>query len=301
MFYLMFCFQCFEIFFDLFHIFFQEHQAEADEEQQAGKPDGPAAHGGQCKAAEAGTQRLRDVINKNVTWEQIERGCRIAFSEGYTSVKLYFMMGLPTETMEDIEGIAETAQKVVDLYYANPRHAKGRGVQVTISCACFVPKPHTPFQFVPMDTEESLQAKQKHLLESVHSRKIKVNYHDSTTSFLEGVFAKGDRRLAPVILEAYKRGCYFDGWEECFKYDTWMQVFEDMGIDPKFYCQRPIGLDEVTPWSHMDYGVTHEYLVREYNKALAAQTTQPCNRACHGCGANHLLGGPCFDYSQNLV
>ena len=189
-------------------------------------------------AAEAGTQRLRDVINKNVTWDEIEKTCSLAFANGYTSVKLYFMMGLPTETMEDIEGIAETAQKVVDLYYSNPRHAKGRGVQVTISCACFVPKPHTPFQFVPMDTEESLQAKQKHLLESVHSRKIKVNYHDSTTSFLEGVFAKGDRRLAPVILEAYKRGCYFDGWEECFKYDTWMQVFEDLGIDPKFYCQR---------------------------------------------------------------
>ena len=252
-------------------------------------------------AAEAGTQRLRDVINKNVTWDEIEKTCSLAFANGYTSVKLYFMMGLPTETMEDIEGIAETAQKVVDLFYSNPKHAKGRGVQVTISCACFVPKPHTPFQFVPMDTEEMLQAKQKHLLESVRSRKIKVNYHDSTTSFLEGVFAKGDRRLAPVILEAYKRGCYFDGWEECFKYDTWMQVFEDMGIDPKFYCQRAIGLDEVTPWSHMDYGVTHEYLVREYNKALAAQTTQPCNRACHGCGANHLLGGPCFDYSKDLV
>ena len=252
-------------------------------------------------AAEAGTQRLRDVINKNVTWDEIEKTCSLAFANGYTSVKLYFMMGLPTETMEDIEGIAETAQKVVDLFYSNPKHAKGRGVQVTISCACFVPKPHTPFQFVPMDTEEMLQAKQKHLLESVHSRKIKVNYHDSTTSFLEGVFAKGDRRLAPVILEAYKRGCYFDGWEECFQYDTWMQVFEDMGIDPKFYCQRAIGLDEVTPWSHMDYGVTHEYLVREYNKALAAQTTQPCNRACHGCGANHLLGGPCFDYSKDLV
>ena len=252
-------------------------------------------------AAEAGTQRLRNVINKNVTWDEIEKTCTIAFNAGYTSVKLYFMMGLPTETMEDIEGIAETAQRVVDLYYKNTNHAKGRGVQVTISCACFVPKPHTPFQFVPMDTAETLQAKQKHLLESVHSRKIKVNYHDSTTSFLEGVFAKGDRRLAPVIVEAYKRGCYFDGWEECFKYDTWMQTFADLGIDPAFYCQRPIALDEVTPWSHMDYGITHEYLVREYNKALAAQTTQPCNRACHGCGANHLLGGPCFDYSQNLV
>ena len=234
----------------------------------------------------------------NFSQSLIEKTTKVRKS---TSVKLYFMMGLPTETMEDIEGIAETAQKVVDLYYSLPKRGKGKGVQVTISCACFVPKPHTPFEFVPMDTEEMLRAKQKHLLESVRSRKIKVNYHDSTTSFLEGVFAKGDRRLAPVIVEAYKRGCYFDGWEECFKYDTWLQTFADLGIDPAFYCQRPIGLDEVTPWSHMDYGVTHEYLVREYKKALAAQTTQPCNRACHGCGANHLLGGPCFDYSKNLV
>ncbi|MCI2046718.1 MAG: TIGR03960 family B12-binding radical SAM protein [Faecalibacterium sp.] len=250
-------------------------------------------------AAEAGTQRLRDVINKNVTWDEIEKTCNIAFSEGYTSVKLYFMMGLPTETMEDIEGIAETAQKVVELYYKNPDKPKGKGVQVTISCACFVPKPHTPFQFVPMDSMEDLQAKQKHLLESVHSRKIKVNYHDSTTSFLEGVFAKGDRRLAPVLVEAYKRGCYFDGWEEHFKFDTWMQTFADLGLDPHFYANRAIGLDELTPWAHMDYGVTHEYLVQEYQKALAAETTQPCNRACHGCGANKLLGGPCFDYSKN--
>ena len=126
-------------------------------------------------AAEAGTQRLRNVINKNVTWDEIEKTCTIAFNAGYTSVKLYFMMGLPTETMEDIEGIAETAQKVVDLYYSLPKRGKGKGVQVTISCACFVPKPHTPFEFVPMDTEEMLRAKQKHLLESVRSRKIKVS------------------------------------------------------------------------------------------------------------------------------
>ena len=252
-------------------------------------------------AAEAGTQRLRDVINKNVTWDEIEKTCRIAFEAGYTSVKLYFMMGLPTETMADIEGIAETAQKVVELYYHTQTHAKGKGVQVTVSCACFVPKPHTPFQFVPMDSAETLQAKQKHLLESVHSRKIKVNYHDSKTSFLEGVFAKGDRRLAPALVEAYRRGCVFDGWEECFRYDVWMQTFADLGIDPHFYCNRAIGLDEVTPWAHMDYGITHEYLVREYKKALAAQTTPPCNRACSGCGANRLLGGPCFDYSADLV
>ena len=250
-------------------------------------------------AAEAGTQRLRDVINKNVTWDEIEKTCRIAFSEGYTSVKLYFMIGLPTETMADIEGIAETAQRVVDLYYANPDKPKGKGVQVTISCACFVPKPHTPFQFVPMDTREMLQAKQKHLLESVHSRKIKVNYHDSQTSFLEGVFAKGDRRLAPVLVQAYRSGCFFDGWEEQFRFDTWMQTFADCGIDPAFYVNRAPAPDEITPWAHMDYGVTEAYLRREYEKALAGETTPPCNRACHGCGANHLLGGPCFDYSEN--
>lgn len=253
-------------------------------------------------AAEAGTQRLRDVINKNVTWEEIERTCKLAFGAGYTSVKLYFMMGLPTETMEDIEGIAETAQRVVDLYYANPDHPKGKGVQVSISVACFVPKPHTPFQFVPQDKPELLQEKQQHLLHSVKSRKISVSYHDSKTSFLEGVFAKGDRRLGKVLLEAYRRGCAFDGWEEHFLFDTWMQVFEDLGVDPSFYVHRPIGLDEVTPWSHMDYGISHDYLVREYKKALEAKTTQPCNRACAGCGANQLLkGGVCFDYSKNVV
>lgn len=252
-------------------------------------------------APEAGTQRLRDVINKNVTWEEIERTCTIAFRSGYTSVKLYFMMGLPTETMEDIEGIAETAQRVVNLYYSLPDKPKGKSVQVTISVACFVPKPDTPFQFCPQDTKEMLEAKQKHLLESVHSKKIKVNYHASDTSYLEAVFAKGDRRLAPVILDAYRHGCYFDGWEEHFKYAEWLECFERAGLDPQFYSRRVIGLDEVTPWSHLDYGVSHDYLVREYQKAMQGVTTRPCNRACSGCGANHLLGGPCFEYDQNLV
>lgn len=252
-------------------------------------------------APEAGTQRLRDVINKNVTWEEIERTCTIAFRSGYTSVKLYFMMGLPTETMRDVEGIAETAQKIVNLYYSLSDKPKGKSIQVTISVACFVPKPDTPFQFCPQDTKEMLEAKQKHLLESVHSRKIKVNYHASDTSYLEAVFAKGDRRLAPVILDAYRHGCCFDGWEEHFRYDLWMQAFQRAGIDPSFYSQRFIGLDEITPWSHLNYGVTHEYLVREYQKAMQALTTQPCNRACGGCGANHVLGGPCFEYDQNLV
>ena len=252
-------------------------------------------------AAEAGTQRLRDVINKNVTWDEIEKTCSIAFANGYSSVKLYFMMGLPTETMEDIEGIAETAQKVVDLYYSLPKRGKGKGVQVTISCACFVPKPDTPFQFCAQDRRESLQEKQKYLLSCVHSRKIKVNYHDSTTSVLEGVFAKGDRRLGRVIETAFENGSFFDTWEEYFNYDRWIEAFKSCGIDPDFYNYRALGLDEVTPWDHLDVGVTKAHLVREYNKALEAKTTQPCNRQCSACGANKLIGGPCFDYSKNLL
>lgn len=247
-------------------------------------------------APEAGTQRLRDVINKNVTMEEIEKTCNLAFDAGYTSVKLYFMMGLPTETLEDIEGIAQTAQRVVELFYQNPNRPKGKSVQVSISVACFVPKPHTPFEFVPQDTQEALQKKQQHLLHSVKSRKISVSYHDSRTSFLEAVFAKGDRRLGAVLLEAFRRGCYFDSWEEHFRFDTWMQVFRDMGVDPAFYANRALGFDETLPWDHLDYGVTKQYLIREYEKAMQARTTQPCNRACGGCGANNLLGRACFDY-----
>ncbi len=248
-------------------------------------------------APEAGTQRLRDVINKNVTEQEIERTCSLAFDAGYTSVKLYFMLGLPTETLEDVEGIADTAQRVVELYYQNPNKPKGRGVQVSISVACFVPKPMTPFQFVGQDTQDRLREKQQHLLRSVKSRKISVSYHDSRTSFLEAVFAKGDRRLSRVLEEVYRRGCFFDSWEEQFRYDTWLEVFRDLGVDPAFYANRAIGLDELTPWSHLDYGVTKDYLVREYQKALNARTTPPCNRQCSGCGANALLGGPCFAYN----
>ena len=252
-------------------------------------------------AAEAGTQRLRDVINKNVTWEQIERGCRIAFSEGYTSVKLYFMMGLPTETMEDIKGIADTAQKVVDLFYTIPDRPKGKGVQVTCSVACFVPKPWTPFQFCAQDTRETLRGKQKYLLSCVHSRKIKVNYHDSATSVLEGIFAKGDRRLGAVIETAFRNGSFFDTWEEYFDYDRWLAAFAACGIDPDFYNYRAMALEETAPWDHMDVGVSRAFLAREYQKALRAETTPPCNRQCSGCGANKLLGGPCFAYDQDQL
>ena len=252
--------------------------------------------GGLTFAPEAGTQRLRDAINKNLREEDLLQSCRTAFAGGWSGVKLYFMLGLPTETMEDVEGIADTAQRIVDLYYKNENKPKGRGVQVSISVACFVPKPMTPFQFVGQNTEDELREKQQHLLRSVKSRKISVSYHDSHTSFLEAVFAKGDRRLSRVLVEAYRRGCCFDGWDEQFRYDTWLEVFRDLGFDTAFYANRTIDLDEVTPWSHLDYGVSREYLVREYQKALGAQTTPPCNRACSGCGANKLLGGACFDY-----
>ncbi|MFV0413394.1 MAG: TIGR03960 family B12-binding radical SAM protein [Oscillospiraceae bacterium] len=247
-------------------------------------------------APEAGTQRLRDVINKNVSDEEIDRTCTLAFNAGYTAVKLYFMMGLPTETMEDIEGIANTAQRIVDLFYANPNKPKGQGVKVSISVACFVPKPFTPFQYCPQDTEDMLRQKQKHLLESVRSKKISVSYHDSRLSFLEAVFAKGDRRLSYVIEEAYKAGCRFDGWDDQFLYNVWLQTFEKLGIDPHFYANRAILPDEVMPWSHLDYGVTQEFLNREYQKAQQAAVTPPCNKQCSACGANILLGGACFAY-----
>lgn len=244
-------------------------------------------------APEAGTQRLRDVINKNVTWEQIERTCRIAFNEGYTAVKLYFMMGLPTETLEDIKGIADTCQKVVDLYYSLD-HAKGKGVQVTASVACFVPKPQTPFQFCAQDRRESLREKQKYLLSCVRSRKIKINYHDSATSVLEGVFAKGDRRLGRVIETAFEQGACYDTWEEFFDYDRWLAAFAACGLDPDHYNYRPTTPEETTPWEHLDVGVSKAYLAREYQKALRAITSQPCNLQCSACGANKLLGRPCF-------
>ncbi len=247
-------------------------------------------------APEAGTQRLRDVINKNVTDAEIDRTCTLAFDAGYTAVKLYFMMGLPSETMEDIEEIAATAQRVVDLYYARPHKTKGQGVKVSISVACFVPKPMTPFQYCPQDPEELLAEKQRYLLSCIKTKKISVSYHDKRISFLEAVFAKGDRRLAQVIEKAYRAGCRFDGWDDQFLYDVWLKTFADCGIDPHFYANRAIGFEEVTPWSHLEYGVQEAFLRAEYQKAMQAATTPPCNKACSGCGANTLLGGACFAY-----
>ncbi|MDD6620554.1 MAG: TIGR03960 family B12-binding radical SAM protein [Eubacteriales bacterium] len=244
-------------------------------------------------APEAGTQRLRDVINKNVTEDEVIKTCTKAFDNGWTSVKLYFMMGLPTETMEDIEGIADLGMKVVNAFYNNPNRQKGTGLQVSISCASFIPKPFTPFQWEPEDSMESLSAKQKHLLEYVPSKKIKISYHNTPTSLLEGVLARGDRRLGKVILRAFELGCKFDSWDDQFNFDAWMQAFNENDVDPHFYTKRKRDFTELLPWDHLDFGVSRKFLENENKKAHEYKTTPHCRIKCAGCGANKLNGGNC--------
>ena len=245
-------------------------------------------------AAEGGTQRLRDVINKNVSEEEIMNTCRIAFEGGYSSVKLYFMMGLPTETDEDIVGIAELANRIIDLYYSIENRPKGRGVQISISCATFVPKPFTPFQFEPQDTREMIEHKQKLLLDSVKTKKIKVSYHNPDVSMLEVILAKGDRRLCKAVYTAWKKGCKFDSWDEYFHFDKWLEAFEECGIDTSFYANRRFEYDEILPWDHLDYLVSKEFLIRENKTAHQSKTTPNCRPRCSGCGVNKKVGRECF-------
>ena len=246
-------------------------------------------------APEAGTQRLRDVINKNITENDILGTCATAFRGGYTAVKLYFMMGLPTETDQDIVGIADLAQKIVDLYYSLPERPKGKAVNVSISVANFVPKPHTPFQFEPQITREEMMRRQRLLKDSIKSKKITFNYHENRTSFLEGVFARGDRKLGAVIESAYKKGCRFDGWDECFNLDAWLEAFDECDVAPEFYANRTRPFDEITPWDHLDYRITKDFLIRENMAAHAEKTTPNCREKCAGCGANSYGKGVCFE------
>ena len=250
-------------------------------------------------AAEGGTQRLRDVINKNVSEEEIMSTCRIAFEGGYSAVKLYFMMGLPTETDDDIRGIAELAQRIIDLFYSIEDRPRGKGVQISISCATFVPKPFTPFQFEPQDTREMIEHKQKLLMDSVTSRKVKVSYHDPNVSMLEVILAKGDRRLCRSIYTAWKKGCKFDSWSEHFRFDLWLEAFAECGIDPAFYANRRFGYDEILPWDHLDYLVSKEFFIRENKTAHKAVTTPNCRERCSGCGVNKAVGRECFAKSKS--
>ncbi len=252
-------------------------------------------------APEAGTQRLRDVINKNITENEVLSTASQAFSGGWTAVKLYFMIGLPTETYDDIKGIADLAQAVVDAYYNNENKPKGKSVNVSISVASFVPKPFTPFEFEAQDGVEELLEKQKHLVSCVKTRKVSVSCHVAWTSFLEGVFARGDRRLADVIETAWKKGCRFDGWDDQLLKDKWMESFEECGIDPCFYTSRKREYEEVMPWDHMDYGVTKKFLINENKKAHRGETTSSCRENCSGCGANRLNGGVCDEIRKTVV
>lgn len=246
-------------------------------------------------APEAGTQRLRDAINKNVTEKEILETVTKAFSGGWTSVKLYFMMGLPTETEQDVVGIAELGKKVVDAYYQNPNKPKGKSVSVSMSTACFVPKPFTPFQWEPQDTMEQLQEKQKLLLGSLTSKKISLSYHDSVTSFWEAVLARGDRRIGVVLEELVMAGAHLDSWSEYFQPEVWKNTFEKNGLDPVFYANRKREYDEVFPWDHLDYGVSKAFLIRENKLAHESKTTPNCRQHCSGCGCAQWKEGVCVE------
>lgn len=252
-------------------------------------------------APEAGTQRLRDVINKNVTEEELMDTCSTAFNGGWTTVKLYFMIGLPTETLDDVAGIAQLGQKVVNAYYNAENRQKGKSVKVTLSTASFVPKPFTPFQWFPQDTMDKLKEKQMHLKDSITTKKINYNYHDSSTSFVEAVFARGDRRLCKALLKAHEKGMIFDGWGDFFSLDKWLEVFDECGIDPAFYANRQREFDELLPWDHIDYGVKKSFLIEECKRAYKNETTPNCREKCSNCGAAQWKRGVCFEKRKNMV
>jgi len=241
-------------------------------------------------AMEAGTQRLRDVINKGITEENLTTSVADAFASGWSSIKLYFMFGLPTETYEDLDGIADLANKVVRQYFATPKQIRAKGLRVNCSASCFVPKAFTPFQWEPQDTIEQFEEKQKHLCRIMHIKGVEFNWHEPQVSFLEAVFARGDRKTADALEAAWKLGCRFDGWTDQFKFDKWMEAFEQTGVDPKFYANRRREKDELLPWAFIDAGVTQQFLWRERERAMSEQATPDCRKGCQGCGLKRFEG-----------
>ena len=249
-------------------------------------------------APEAGTQRLRDAINKNVSEQELMETCRKAFEGGWNLVKLYFMMGLPTETDEDVAGIPALADKVVDLYYSLPNRPKGRGVSIHVSCASFIPKPFTPFQWEAADDAATLERKKQVLLSAGKSKKVSIAYNDSTATLIEAVLAKGSRRLCAVVEKAFENGCKFDSWDEHFNFDGWMDAFRACGEDPSFYAHRKIPFEELLPWDHLDYSIRKEFLISENRKAHESVTSPHCRQKCAACGADKLTGGVCHARSK---
>lgn len=245
-------------------------------------------------APEAGSQRLRDVINKNLTEEQILNPVKTAFDLGWSTVKLYFMIGLPTETVEDVMGIKDLAYKIKDLFFDRPREQIKGNLRVTVSAACFVPKPFTPFQWFGQNNIEEFYDKAKMLDREIKDKKVVYNYHAPRISYLEAVFARGDRRTADALIRAWEKGCKFDGWSEWFKYNTWIETFEELGISPDFYATRNREITEVLPWDFIDIGVDKSFLVKEYENALNESTTPNCKEKCSNCGINkRKVGGVC--------
>ena len=243
-------------------------------------------------APEAGTQRLRDVINKNVTLEALLNSCHTAFVGGYNAVKLYFMLGLPTETDEDVLGIADVAARVMHAWRESAPN-KQRGVRITVSTSYFVPKPHTAFQWEPQITREEYERRVQLLRENMTTKTVTYNWHDGKTSFIEAVLARGDRRLGNVLEAVWRKGGHLDAWEEYFSLDRWLEAFDECGVDPAFYAYRRRDKDEIMPWDTISSGVTKEYLWREHENAVAGVTTPDCRTRCNGCGANKLVGGKC--------
>lgn len=250
-------------------------------------------------APEAGTQRMRDVINKGLTEEAILEGAAQAFAGGWQKVKLYFMLGLPGETKEDMEGIAVLADKVARKYYEIPKENRQGKCQITSSTSFFVPKPFTPFQWATMYTAEEYvkkaQVVQEAMRNQLNRKSLRYHWHTAELTVLEGTFARGDRKMGAVLLEAYRLGCMYDSWDENFSYETWMKAFENTGISPEFYNLRPRQEDELFPWDFIDCGVSRKFLRKEWEKAMQGEVTPNCREQCSGCGSARYGGGVCFE------
>ncbi len=252
-------------------------------------------------APEAGTQRLRDVINKGITNEDLVSSVKLAVSGGWNQVKLYFMLGLPTETMEDVEGISKLSISLIESCRDISKE-HGKALNITLSTACFIPKPFTPFQWEPMEEMDSLMQKQYHLKDLIkkRTRNIKYNYHDARISLIEAVLARGDRRLGKVIYTAWSKGCKFDGWDEFFSFDKWMEAFSECDLDPKFYANRKRDYSEVLPWDHIAMGISKEFLIEENKKAYEGDLTRNCAVGCSTCGAQVYKTGICTKTKRGL-
>ena len=245
-------------------------------------------------APEAGSQRMRDVINKNITEENLLTSAKMAFEGGYSSIKLYFMIGLPFEEIEDVRSIADLSKKVVYQYLSVPKEKRSPGLRITTSVASFVPKAFTPFQWAKQDDNETLKTKQLALKEAMNDKRVKYNYHEAPVSVLEGVFARGDRRLSRVLLKAHEKGIKFDGWSDQFSMEKWEEAFRECGMTKEFYT-RERSFDEILPWDMIDVGVTKQFLISEAKKAEMAITTPNCREKCSNCGAACFKGGVCFE------